>query len=277
MDLHTFDAAGVSIAYLESGDGPLTLLIHGFTGSAETMTKLGEDLNVSGRTISVDLIGHGRSDSPTDVAHYSMDAAVRHLTALIAETGSAQVDLVGYSLGGRVALSFAVAHPSRVRSLALIGATAGLADLDDAAARRSADHELAADIESQGVGAFVDRWMALPMWRSLESRSGQTAWAASRRQRLANSPIGLANSLRGMGTGAMPALHRQLESLEVPTLLVVGAEDAKFLVVAESLRDSLPDADLAIVKEAGHAAHLEQPGRTAAAISDHIIQQRTET
>jgi 2-succinyl-6-hydroxy-2,4-cyclohexadiene-1-carboxylate synthase len=259
----------VTIAYEVLGSGPVLLLIHGFTGDRTTMAGLADALAGHRTVVSVDLLGHGDSSSPPEIVHYSMAAASRHLTAVLIDVGATRADVVGYSLGGRVALSFACARPDLVGSLALIGASPGLIPPADHE-RRLADDQLADSIATNGLEAFVDRWMALPMWDSLRGRLGERDWEAARQQRLENSPTGLANSLRGMGSGAMPALHDQLHSLEPPTLLVTGREDTKFTRIATEMASALPNASTVVIDQAGHATHLEQPRATSNAIIEHL-------
>ena len=127
-----------------------------------------------------------------------MGACVEQVAAALS---LARMHVVGYSMGGRVALSLAVAHPDRVASLLLVGASPGLAEAEERAARIKADEALARQIEQDGLERFVDYWMALPLFAS-QSVLGEDALARARTQRLRSDPAGLANSLRGMG-------HRQ--------------------------------------------------------------------
>ena len=140
--------------------------------------------------------------------------------------------------------------------MTLVGATAGLADLEERAARVAADEALADRIEREGLEAFVDHWMALPIFAS-QSKLGDAFLARARAERMRQRPRGLANSLRGMGSGAQSPIWDRLDRVEVPTLLVVGGLDAKFQALAERLEGALPDARTAIVDGVGHAAHLE--------------------
>src|SRR5690606_23536537 len=107
---------------------------------------------------------------------------------------------VGYSMGGRLALHLALARPDLVRRLVLIGATGGIDDEDDRAARRAADERLAAHLEQVGVATFVDEWLAQPLF------AGLSPTAAARDERLANTAEGLASSLRLAGTGTQEPL-----------------------------------------------------------------------
>lgn len=259
------DVGGISIAYDVVGSGPLLLLLHGFTGDGTTMAGLAHSLSDLRTVLTPDLVGHGRSSSPHDIAHYRMSAVVEQLVAVVAAEGNEPADVIGYSLGGRVALSLALEQPSSVRSVTTVGASPGLQG-EERAARIADDEALATAIERDGVPAFVDRWMALPMWRSLQARIGANAWAASREQRLRGSAVGLANSLRGLGTGAMPPMTDRLDTLRVPIHLIAGAEDVKFADMAQRMAGHIDDAEVTLVAEAGHAAHLEQPERVVDAV-----------
>lgn len=251
-------AAGVRLHALVEGRGSPVLILHGFTGCAESMEGAAEGLAERHRTIRLDLVGHGRSDAPRDIAHYSMESCVEQLGAALDALGQPRVHALGYSMGGRAALALAAWQPDRVRSLLLVGASAGIEDERAWAARRRSDSALAERIERDGLERFVDHWMGLPLFAS-QRRRGREWLAAAREQRLNNRPHGLANSLRGMGTGAQPPLHALLPGLRVPVQWVVGGEDPKFRAIAEELARCVPGTHVTVVPGAGHAAHLENP------------------
>src|SRR5262249_40601079 len=152
-------------------------------------------------------------------ARYRMEHAVADLTGLLDRLGIARAAWLGYSMGGRVALQLAVAQPARVAALVLESASPGIADPAERAARVRGDGALADFVAREGIGAFVARWEGLPLFAS-QDRLPSATRAALRRQRLANGPVGLANSLRGLGQGAQAPLCDELGSAEVPTLLV---------------------------------------------------------
>ena len=267
---------GVALAYTDFPGPPAAsfsapaLVLHGFTGAGAAMAPLVERLNIDRRVLTVDLIGHGESDSPDDQYSYTIPAMTRQLRAMIKQLDLAPVHLVGYSLGGRTALALAVDDTRLLESLTLIGASAGLADPKQRRERRHRDNLLADDIHNEGLSKFIDRWMDLEMWRSLKTRIGEDAWQASREQRLLNPGHGLAHSLRGSGTGIMPPLKGRLHRIDVPTLLVVGSEDQKFLAIADELAAEITKARIAKIHQAGHAAHLEQPDATCVVINEHL-------
>ena len=257
------------LAATVSGDGVPVVVVHGFTGSAAAMLPLISRLDGC-RCIAVDLLGHGRSPSPVDQSCYSVEAEVQLLAELAAPESDGPPHVVGYSMGGRVVLALAVAHPEACRSLTLIGATAGIADPAERRRRRVADEALARQIDEQGLAHFVEHWMALPMWDTLRSRLSADEWQASIRQRLTCNPVGLANSLRAAGTGAMAPLWDRLAALDVPTLIMCGELDAKFVTIGHEMNSLLPDSELVVLAGAGHAAHLEAPDSCASAISRHL-------
>ena len=252
------------------GRGAPVIVIHGFTGSAAAMAPLIDRLD-GYRCIAVDLVGHGHSPSPADLAPYSVEAMAASVAVLNTGMGGEPCHVVGYSMGGRVALALADAHPDACRSLTLISATAGISDSAERAQRRDADAALAGRIDAGGMARFVDDWVALPMWDTLRARLSAAEWQASIRQRMTCDPVGLANSLRAAGTGAMTPLWDRLAKLEVPTLVLCGELDAKFVAIGREMANLLPCGELAVVADAGHAAHLEDPDACAAAIRRHLI------
>ncbi len=249
---------GVKIHVEREGWGSPVVLLHGFSGTTRSMAGLARGLHETHRSVSIDLIGHGCSDAPEDLAHYTMSRCVEQVIATLDLLGVVRPHLLGYSMGGRVALALCAAHPQRFASAMLIGASPGLAKDEERQQRVRSDEELAHRIEREGVPAFVDYWMALPMFASAK-RLGSSALEAARTDRLRNTACGLSNSLRGMGTGAQPPLHASLQKLKLPILLVVGELDSKFRAIAASMRDSLPNGRIEVVNGAGHAAHLERP------------------
>jgi len=228
---------------------------HGFTQTARSWDTLLRLLHLrrSGiDAIAVDLPGHGEAAPPADSDLWS--SADR-----LVETAGAGT-YVGYSMGGRVALHAALAHADAVERLVLIGATAGIDDTDERAARRHADRRLADHIEEIGVPTFIDEWLTNPLF------AGLTADNALRSDRLRNSAVGLASSLRATGTGMQAPLWDRLGEIACPTLVLVGEHDAKFTELGRRLVDGIADAELVVIPGAGHSVHLEQPGATADAI-----------
>lgn len=231
------------------------VLLHGFTQTAQSWPRTIVDrLEATGRTVvAVDAPGHGTS---ADVRTGLVDSAIE----LAGEHGLA--DWVGYSMGGRLALHLAVHRPEAVDRLVLIGATPGVEDDDERAARRRADDELADDIERDGVDAFLDRWLAKPLFATLHHD------AAALDSRRTNTAAGLASSLRSMGTGVQQPLWDRLAQISARTLLLAGELDEKFTDIAERMRDVMGgNATFTPIAGAGHAVHLECPDEVAERIA----------
>ncbi len=244
--------------YEESGSGDPVLLLHGFTSSTVEWADFIDRLQGKRRLIAVDLPGHGRTDAPPDPQRYSMEAVSRDLAELCEALQIGPVHVVGYSMGARLALYLALFWPEWVRSVALESGSPGLKPAEARAARKEADGQLADHIEEEGIPPFVAFWERLPLWAS-QSRLPESVRTELRHRRLANSARGLANSLRGIGTGAQPSLWWKLPELDRPVLLLCGEEDPKFTEIARLMGAELPRAEVQIVAEAGHNIHLEQP------------------
>lgn len=255
-----------------AGSGPPLLLLHGFTGGSQNWAEHMPVLGERQRLIAVDILGHGRSAIPSDPARYAMPRVAADLVAVLDALQIPQTNLLGYSMGGRLALYTAVRQPQRISHLILESASPGLAAAGERAARRRRDEELAGWIEAHGIEAFVDRWQALPLWASQEQLAPEKR-AALRAQRLQNDPAGLANSLRGMGTGAQPNLWPHLSRLEKPALLLAGALDEKFVNINRRMAARLPSAQLQIVAGAGHTVHLERPSSFRRSILNFLARE----
>ena len=253
------------------GDGSPLLLLHGFTGGAKTMWPLGRRLTLVRHVAAVDMPGHGRTGVPADPHLFGFEHTVDALARLLEHRDHMPADVVGYSMGGRIALGLAVRHPEHVASLSLIGASAGISDVVERSARRRSDDDLAEDLLDHGLELFVDRWMASPLFAS-QVRLGPDALAAARAQRMDNDPEGLAGSLRGAGAGSQPSYWQDLAGIHAPTLLVVGDEDPKFRATAMRLAAGLPRSTISVVPEAGHAPHLENLDRTSTVILEFLAE-----
>ena len=248
---------------------PPVLFLHGFTGSGADWNELRHLLVrfAGGRpTLALDLPGHGAAPVPSDGATVdeAVAAIVRGLDLLghlhDKPGGVGRAHLVGYSLGGRMALATAVRHPDRLASLTLIGASPGIEGDAERSERRQSDEALARSIEDDGLHPFVDRWMEQPIFAS-QLRLGHRVLRQSRLARLGGTTRGYAASLRGMGQGAQPPLWSSLAALEIPVLLIAGALDEKYTALAHAMADRMPNARVEIVPDTGHAVHLEAPQR----------------
>lgn len=221
------------------------VLVHGFTQTLRSWDHMAGLLSDTFQVVRVDLPGHGGSAG----IDLSFEATAEALGA-----AGGRATYVGYSLGGRLCLRLALDRPELVQSLVLVGASPGLADAGERAARRAADEALAADIERHGTADFLDRWLAQPLFATLAPD------ATDIESRRANPPGGLAAALRRLGTGVQEPLWDRLGELGMPVLAVSGQDDAKFSRVAERMAAAIgPNAEAVALAGAGHAVHLERP------------------
>jgi len=234
---------------------PTLVLLHGFTHTGRSWDAVVAALGERYRPLTPDLRGHG---SASDATPATLTAVLSDLDAL----AEGRFALVGYSMGGRLALHYALARPERVARLVLIGSSPGIADGRERVARLEADERLAQEIERLPVAEFADRWALTP---TLAGQPPEVA-ARARADRLRNTPRGLARALRGLGTGALEPLWHRLSGVQAPVMLIVGERDRKFAQIARRMEKALPHGRVEVVPGAGHAVHLERPGTVAALI-----------
>lgn len=242
----------------QRGVGEPLLLLHGFTGSAKSWRSLSARLGSSYATIAIDFLGQGESDEPEDASRYGMEWCVRDLAALLDVLEIERANVLGYSMGGRVALHFAAAHPERVETLILESASPGIADAQERQRRAQSDDALAERIEREGIAKFVAYWSEIPLFAS-QKRLPEATRDALKEQRLKNNAQGLARSLRGLSVGRQESLWGTLGEIQAPTLLLAGALDDKYAGIAREMEAAMPNARCEIVADAGHTIHLERP------------------
>ena len=246
-------ASDSTLAARVGGEGSPLTLVHGFTQTGDCWGPLADVLRREHRVIRVDAPGHGGS-------RRHAAAGLARGAELLSATGADTV-LLGYSMGGRLALRAALDHPGTVRALILVGATAGIEDAAEREARRLADEALADRLERIGLDEFVQEWLAMDMF------AGLADWARFDDQRRRNTAEGLAQSLRHAGTGTMAPLWDRLHELRRPVLCITGEHDERYGALARRLVAGIgANATHVEIPGAGHAAHLEQPDATIAAV-----------
>ena len=224
------------------------VLLHGFTQTRQSWRRTIAALGGRYRALAPDLPGHGQASERRPASFAACAAYVRALAG-------DPFTLVGYSMGGRIALFTALMLPEQVERLVLVGASPGIADATEREERRRADEALADRLPTIGIEAFATAWGSQALFAGQPERVA----AAAHADRLRNTPEGLAAALRGLGTGVMDPLWDALPSLTVPVTLAVGERDEKFRAIAERMAAALPRAELHVIPDTGHAAHLEHP------------------
>jgi 2-succinyl-6-hydroxy-2,4-cyclohexadiene-1-carboxylate synthase len=257
--------------FFRRGSGQPLLLLHGFSGSSQSWIDFANDLSTQREVVAIDLLGHGKSENPQTPERYAINRAAEDIITITNQLGWERFGLLGYSMGGRLALYLSLHYPEKIKALILESASPGIASEVERGQRLEWDYTLADRIEQEGIRSFFDYWERLPLFAS------QTAVPEHRRkklreQRLLNNALGLSNSLRGMGTGSQPSLWALLPQLTIPTLLLSGELDEKFVQINQKIARSIPDAELVVVKNAGHNIHLEKPKIFAEVVSNFLRQ-----
>ncbi len=240
------------------------MALHGFTGGGGDFAPLAE-IFPEYPWLAPDLPGHAPELSapgaPSDDC--GLEASLKYLDAFIGKAATETKVLLGYSLGGRLALRYALARPGRITGLALIGTSPGIQDDAERMARREEDEILAKKILAKGVTAFLDEWQKHPLIAT-QARLSAALRAAMRDRRLRLRKEGLAASLRQFGQGSLESAWSKLGELRVPVLLCAGVEDEKYTAIAHAMQARCSQAEVFIVPNAGHMAHLENRDAFAA-------------
>jgi 2-succinyl-6-hydroxy-2,4-cyclohexadiene-1-carboxylate synthase len=229
------------------------LALHGFTQRGSMWGEVGA--RAGGTWVCPDLPGHGGWPARP------WEEAVAFVAGLLDELAGPRC-LLGYSMGGRLALAAAVEHPGLVDRLVLVSTSPGIADAVGRARRLSDDRALADHLETAGVDAFLDEWLARPLFAGLAAR-GEAWCRADREARLGSEASGLAEALRLLGQGAQPYLGDRLGELPMPVLLVAGSGDEQYAALAWDMAEGMARAEVALVAGAGHAVVGEKPVEVA--------------
>jgi 2-succinyl-6-hydroxy-2,4-cyclohexadiene-1-carboxylate synthase len=261
------EGADVRLNYFDAGEGSPVTLLHGFTQSGRSWQGVITSMPQGWRWVVPDLRGHGETRTRSGV-ECTMDGCLADLEMLWDHLGVQRTHLVGYSMGGRLALHAAARKPERLLSLLTIGAHGGLEE-DAREGRRLGDEALAQRIENDGLEPFVKYWSSFPLFAGLERR-GPSFVAQLRAERMNNTVAGLACSLRGMGAGMMQPVWDDLARLTVPSTFVAGQLDHGYVASARRLAGVVPNGRVEVVLRAGHAVHQERPEAFAHVLANHL-------
>jgi 2-succinyl-6-hydroxy-2,4-cyclohexadiene-1-carboxylate synthase len=228
------------------------LVLHGFTETDLFWCDLLGPLGTGATTDCGLLPGHGWKPCAADT---TLATAAAEFAKKLPDSGG---DLLGYSLGGRIALQLAIDHPRRVRRLILVSCMAGIRDEQERARRRERDERLAQILEEDGIGPFLALWEANPVLKTIKPiphRIEETL----RSMRMNQDPLGLASALRTLGVGSMANLWPRLPSIAAKTLLIAGDHDTRYVQAMGEMAKVIPQARFEVVADSGHAVHREQP------------------
>ncbi|SDM69426.1 2-succinyl-6-hydroxy-2,4-cyclohexadiene-1-carboxylate synthase [Psychrobacillus sp. OK028] len=272
MESITVNIRGIDIHFNRYNNGAVDKIVflHGFTGSTHTWNEVISNLPNTFDILSIDLIGHGETSKPINPGRYVVEEQIADLHALFQQLQWSNFTLVGYSMGGRLALAYASKYP--VKRLILESSSPGLSDEEERLNRKQSDEQLAHRILNDGLTLFVDFWESIPLFHSQQNLSLEKQ-VLIRQERLAGSEIGLANSLRGFSTGVQPSYWDKLEEIIIPTILITGELDEKFCKLAEAMKKYLPNVAHKEINDVGHAIHVENPELFATIVEDIILKE----
>ncbi|MCM1985386.1 2-succinyl-6-hydroxy-2,4-cyclohexadiene-1-carboxylate synthase [Lyngbya confervoides] len=236
---------------------PTVLFLHGFMGCAQDYAAIAAQISRRYYCIAVDLPGHGQTR--TAQTHYTLETIAQSLRQLVEQWQVTPCHLVGYSMGGRLALYLALHSPQVWNRVVLESASPGLATAGEQQQRRQRDGLLAERLGAMKSGsgefaAFLNAWYGQPLFARIQQHQDYAALLLRRRR---NCPTELARSLRYLGLGSQPSLWNQLSQCSVPTLLLVGEQDRKFVDINQQMRDRNARFQLAIGPNCGHVVHFE--------------------
>lgn len=253
--------AGATYEVRTAGHGPAVLFIHGFTGRGTDWAPFLRAIHKNGyMSVVVDLLGHGRSDAPSDPTRHAVERQAADLAEILRLDRAVPAIVVGYSMGARLALRLAVTEPTLVRGLILESPSAGIADRRERATRVADDTRLADQLEQEGLDAFMSTWEGAPIFAS-ERRLPPAVQGRIRAARRRNRAEGLAASLRGAGQGVMEPLVDRLKTIGCPTFVIAGGLDPTGIERARVVAGRIPTVRMVILPDRGHAPHRESPAR----------------
>lgn len=247
------------------------LFLHGFTGCAEDWLPVFEQLPDKYNLFALDLIGHGKSDSPGDPAYYTTESIVNQIKHVKDHLTSNKIFLLGYSMGGRAALSFATTYPEDIKGLILESSSAGIKNDEEKQKRYESDLKIIEFIETHTIEEFIEMWTDQELFNT-QRRFSNEKLKMLRKKKAAGSKIGYANSLKGFSTGVMPSLHDKLKKFQIKSLLISGDLDTKFTGINARLAKRFFKAKHKIVKNSGHNTHLEEQKRFIEIVTNYLGQ-----
>ncbi len=231
---------GFEIGYDIYGSGPAVLFTHGYQASRAMWESQRPALEPRYQMITWDLRGHGSSGIDDDPSRYSQELLLGDMLALLDHAGAERATLVGHSLGGFASLRFYLDHPDRVRALVLFGSGPGFRDPEARAKWNDMAERFAGGMEKRGL--------------ELLQRAGLEVSTAKHR-----SAQALAHAARRMLAQSDARVMDAIATIDVPVLVIVGAEDKQFIGSSEYMAKKIPGAQLVKIEDAAHAANMEQP------------------
>ena len=258
---HRFDNPNGPTAYSSEKSGMPVVCLHGFGGSGLDFEGISEHISPGFNPIGLNVPGHGG----LALTQKPMDQILKSVQAFNTEP----IILLGYSMGGRIALRLAVSGALDIAQLVLIGTTPGMKSPEEQQSRRRFENQISARLLELSPPEFESWWRTLPPIKT-QSRMPQSLQSDMRRRRALNDLGHLNRALEVFGTSRMPPMWSALNTLSIPTMLITGEEDHKYLDIAQRMNRVLPRSCHVNVAGCGHAPHLESPARTASVLNRQL-------
>ncbi|MFT8313050.1 MAG: 2-succinyl-6-hydroxy-2,4-cyclohexadiene-1-carboxylate synthase [Clostridium sp.] len=237
------------------GKGKPIICLHGFSENLSTWSLL----KLEGyQLILIDFIGHGKSDKPYSSKYYSLKIMIKHLNKLIYKLGLKKYSMLGYSMGGRITLAYAIAYPYEIDRLILESASYGEVGFINRFKRRRKDLNLAKSILTNGIEWFNEYWSNLSIFQS-QRKLPNTIIDEIRKRRLSNITYALSNTLLCSGQGKFPCMKDHIGKLSMPLLYISGEYDKKYKQIGKDFEKSNSYTKHETIKGAGHNTHIENP------------------
>ncbi len=235
------------------------LFLHGFSGCSNDWSKIFSLLGSEFQLIAIDLPGFGKSGKPRTDKFYRTEFLIRLIDEILYDLQLTGVILVGYSMGGRLALNFGLRHPQKVKALILESSSPGIKNKAEQQSRIESDAELISFININSLHDFFTFWQNLSLFATQKNLPKKKQQVILTDKIKSNSKIGLIKSLENFGQGKMESLWDDLSKLKIPTLLLSGAFDTKYASIQRQMGKLLPNSSHKIIESAGHNLHLEKP------------------
>lgn len=250
---HVADGYYTYDLYENEQNKEVVTIFHGFTGSRKSFNHIAKRLSEFFTVLTIDLPGHGHTVLNEA---FSMEGFSKDFNHLLEKENIEKTHLIGYSMGGRTALSFLQYYPEKVSKLILESASPGLKTVEERQERIASDYILGEKIVNQGIESFVNSWENIPLFASQKQLSEEKR-EEIRRGRLEQSEEGLKASLLYMGTGVQKSWWDKLKGINNELLLITGELDEKFLRINHEMEKNIKRAEHITVGHVGHAVHLE--------------------
>ena len=244
-----------SRGYKKDRAAPLCVFLHGWMGSHSDWEPIVSQMPIEMSYLLLDLPGHGKSVPIPPQESLDFDNLADSLHEHLQEYQ--RYTLVGYSMGGRLALYYTLKYPHAVDSLILESCQPGIQEPEARLSRATLDTQRAEQIVEAGLSQFVEHWYKAPLFRSLHQQPNQLKQLQRRREQ--NHESSMARTIRELSPGRQPSLWNHLSSLSAPTLLLTGKQDPKYPTLMQLMHKQIPHSHLKIEPHAGHNVHLETP------------------